>query len=64
MADSSDASADPGQRMVVIEFGFPPAGVERQIMAAETGVDDDENTETLVRVGHAIRRLARAGVHH
>ena len=44
------------QRMVAIELGFPPPEVERRIIAAETGVDD-ESVEILVHVGQAIRRL-------
>src|SRR6201987_2309522 len=43
------------QRMVSIEFGFPPADVEAKIVAHEAGVDADRAAE-LVRLGQAIRR--------
>jgi nitric oxide reductase NorQ protein len=49
------------QRMVAIEFGFPPADVEAKIVAHESGIDDDRAAE-LVRFGAAIRRLETAGL--
>jgi len=49
------------QRMVAIEFGFPPADVEEGIVAREAGVDGAIAAE-LVRFGHAIRRLETAGL--
>jgi len=49
------------QRMVAIEFGFPPADVEQKIVAHETGIDDNRAAE-LVRLGQAIRRLETAGL--
>jgi nitric oxide reductase NorQ protein len=49
------------QRMVAIEFGFPPADVEEEIVAHETGLDR-ERTAELVRFGQAIRRLETAGL--
>jgi len=49
------------QRMVAIEFGFPPADVERKIVAHESGIDDGRAAE-LVRLGQAIRRLETAGL--
>jgi nitric oxide reductase NorQ protein len=44
------------QRMVAIEFGFPPPDVEHKVVATETGLDAD-TVEILVRIGQAIRRL-------
>ena len=49
------------QRMVAIEFGFPPADVEEGIVAREAGVDGAIAAE-LVRFGHAIRRLEAGGL--
>ena len=49
------------QRMVSIEFGFPPADVEEKIVAHETGLDPNRVAE-LVRFGQAIRRLETAGL--
>jgi nitric oxide reductase NorQ protein len=49
------------QRMVAIEFGFPPADVEAKIVAHETGIDPNRVAE-LVRFGQAIRRLETAGL--
>ena len=49
------------QRMVAIEFGFPPADVEEKIVAHEAGIDHDRAAE-LVRLGQAIRRLETAGL--
>jgi nitric oxide reductase NorQ protein len=49
------------QRMVAIEFGFPPADVEEGIVAHEAGVDGGTAAE-LVRFGQAIRRLETGGL--
>src|SRR5262247_1033940 len=49
------------QRMVAIEFGFPPPDVEQKIVAHESGIDDNRAAE-LVRLGQAIRRLEAAGL--
>jgi len=49
------------QRMVSIEFGFPPADVEEKIVAHEAGIDPGRAGE-LVRFGQAIRRLETAGL--
>ncbi len=49
------------QRMVAIEFDFPAADVEEQIVAHEAGVDGDTAAE-LVRFGQAIRRLETGGL--
>ncbi|HXK23267.1 MAG TPA: CbbQ/NirQ/NorQ/GpvN family protein [Myxococcota bacterium] len=49
------------QRMVAIEFGFPPADVEETIVAHEAGIDPKRAAD-LVRLAQAIRRLERAGL--
>jgi nitric oxide reductase NorQ protein len=49
------------QRMVAIEFGFPAADVEQEIVAYEAGVDSATAAE-LVRFGQAIRRLETGGL--
>jgi nitric oxide reductase NorQ protein len=49
------------QRMVAIEFGFPPSEVEEQVVAHEAGIDRDRAAE-LVRFGQALRRLETAGL--
>jgi nitric oxide reductase NorQ protein len=49
------------QRMVAIEFGFPPADVEEKIVSAEAGVGPDV-AAGLVRLGQAIRRLETGGL--
>jgi nitric oxide reductase NorQ protein len=49
------------QRMVAIEFGFPPTDVEEKIVACEAAIDHDKAAQ-LVQFGHAIRRLETAGL--
>jgi nitric oxide reductase NorQ protein len=49
------------QRMIAIEFGFPPPDIEEKIIAAEAGVDQGVAAD-LVRIGHAIRNLDTAGL--
>ena len=49
------------QRMIAIEFGFPPPEVEEKIIAVEAGVDQDTAAD-LVRIGQAIRNLETAGL--
>jgi nitric oxide reductase NorQ protein len=49
------------QRMVAIDFGFPPADVEEKIVAHEGGIDASGAAE-LVRLGQAIRRLDAGGL--
>ena len=49
------------QRMVAIEFGFPPADVEEKVVACESGVGYEQAAD-LVRFGQAIRRLETAGL--
>ena len=47
--------------MVAIEFGFPQADIEEQVVAWEAGIEHDHAAE-LVRFGQAIRRLDTAGL--
>jgi nitric oxide reductase NorQ protein len=49
------------QRMVAIEFGFPAAELEEQIVVYESGVSRATAAE-LVRLGRAIRRLETGGL--
>ncbi|RUP04206.1 MAG: CbbQ/NirQ/NorQ/GpvN family protein [Mycobacterium sp.] len=49
------------QRMVALEFGFPPADIEQGIVAHEAGVDHGTAAE-LVRLGQAVRRLETGGL--
>ncbi|KUI32480.1 AAA family ATPase [Mycobacterium sp. IS-1742] len=49
------------QRMVAIEFGFPPPEVEEGIVTREAGVDQATAAE-LIRFGQAIRRLETGGL--
>jgi nitric oxide reductase NorQ protein len=49
------------QRMIAIEFGFPPAEVEETIVAHEASIDSHRAAE-LVRLGQAIRRLETPGL--
>jgi nitric oxide reductase NorQ protein len=49
------------QRMVAIEFGFPPPDVEEKIVAHEAGLEPEPASQ-LVRLGQAIRRLDAAGL--
>jgi|ERR1035437_2302282 nitric oxide reductase NorQ protein len=49
------------QRMVAIEFDFPPADVEENVVAHEAGVDPEPAAQ-LVRLAQAIRRLDTAGL--
>jgi nitric oxide reductase NorQ protein len=49
------------QRMVAIEFSFPPDDVETKIVASEAGITNTQASE-LVRFGQAIRRLENAGL--
>jgi len=49
------------QRMVAIEFGFPPPEVEEQVVGHEAGIGREHAAE-LVRCGQAIRRLETAGL--
>lgn len=49
------------QRMVAIEFDFPPPDVEEKIVTHETGLDHTQ-AAALVRLGQAIRRVETAGL--
>jgi len=49
------------QRMVAIEFGFPAADLEENIVVREAGVEH-ATASALVRLGQAIRRLETGGL--
>lgn len=49
------------QRMVAIEFDYPSASVEEQIICSEAGVDAAQAAK-LVQLGQAIRRLETGGL--
>lgn len=49
------------QRMVAIEFDFPPVDVEEKIVAHEAELGADVAAQ-LVRLAHAVRRLETAGL--
>jgi len=49
------------QRMIAIEFDFPPADIEEKILSHEAGIDQ-ETAARLVRLGHAIRRAQAPGL--
>ncbi|MEZ0357735.1 CbbQ/NirQ/NorQ/GpvN family protein [Mycobacterium sp. SA01] len=49
------------QRMVAIDFSFPAAEVEEEIVTREAGVGRSVAAE-LVRFGHAVRRLETGGL--
>ncbi len=49
------------QRMVAIDFDFPPADVEEKVIAHEANVDPAVAAR-LVQLANAIRRLERAGL--
>jgi nitric oxide reductase NorQ protein len=49
------------QRMVAIEFAFPPADVEEKVLSREAGIGQ-ETAAQLVRLGHAIRRAEGSGL--
>jgi nitric oxide reductase NorQ protein len=49
------------QRFVSLEFRYPPADLEREIVARESGLDG-ERTGRLVKVGEKIRNLTDRGL--
>lgn len=49
------------QRMVAIEFGYPAADVEENVVVKEAGIDQQQ-AAMLVRLGQAIRRLETGGL--
>jgi nitric oxide reductase NorQ protein len=49
------------QRMVAIEFDFPPPDIEERIVSHESGVDE-ATALRLVRLGQAIRQVETAGL--
>lgn len=57
----NDLKDSTRQRMVAIEFGYPPADVEERIVAAKANVDP-QTACALVRLAQAIRRLETGGL--
>jgi nitric oxide reductase NorQ protein len=51
-----DLKMSTRQRMVGIDMTFPPADVERRVLALETGLDG-KLADDIIRLGQAIRRL-------
>jgi nitric oxide reductase NorQ protein len=49
------------QRMVAIEFDFPPADVEEKVVGHEAGIEPDQASR-LVRLAQAIRRVEHVGL--
>lgn len=49
------------QRFVALEFTYPAEGLEREIVARESGIDG-ENAATLVKIGARIRNLTSHGL--
>ena len=49
------------QRFVALDFNYPPADRERQIVMTESGVDGD-TAERLVRLGEMVRNLRQHGL--
>ena len=50
------------QRMVAIEFDFPPPDVEEKVVAHESGVDHADGGISSCGSGQAIRRLETSGL--
>jgi nitric oxide reductase NorQ protein len=51
-----DLKVSTRQRLIALELGWPPPGIEEQILVRESGVTNDV-AAALVRLGQAIRRL-------
>jgi nitric oxide reductase NorQ protein len=49
------------QRFVSLDFGYPPADVERKVVATESGVDADV-ARSLVKVAEKVRNLTDRGL--
>ncbi len=56
-----DLKMSTRQRMVAIDLDFPPPELERQIVVAEAGADE-QLADDLVRLGQGIRRVKEAGL--
>jgi len=56
-----DLKPSTRQRFVALEFGFPPAGLEEQIVRREAGVDE-ATARLLVRLGAMTRSLRDSGL--
>ncbi len=56
-----DLKPSTRQRMIAIDFDFPPPDIERRILTSLYGIDSDL-ADNLVRLGNAIRRLQTPGL--
>ncbi|UGV41059.1 CbbQ/NirQ/NorQ/GpvN family protein [Methanococcoides orientis] len=56
-----DLKQSTRQRFVSIDFDYPPAELETDIVAHESGVDE-ETARTLVDIGHRIRNFKQHGL--
>ncbi|WP_406661647.1 CbbQ/NirQ/NorQ/GpvN family protein [Methanolobus sp. ZRKC3] len=56
-----DLKQSTRQRFVAMEFDYPPAEIERQIVAHESGVDE-EMAGLLVEIGQSIRNFKHHGL--
>lgn len=56
-----DLKMSTRQRMVSIELDFPEASTEKRVVMTETGATE-EVADSLVRLGHAIRRAKDSGL--
>lgn len=56
-----DLKPSTRQRMVSIELGFPPGGLETQIVRQESGIDENTAND-LVKLANAIRELDIPGL--
>lgn len=56
-----DLKASTRQRLVALEFGFPPPAVEKEVLMSIYGIEPNL-AEKLVRLGGAMRRLDSPGL--
>lgn len=56
-----DMKQSTRQRFVAMEFDYPPAGLEAEIIRHESGVGE-ETARTLVRIGEKVRNLKHHGL--
>ncbi|MEC9390820.1 MAG: CbbQ/NirQ/NorQ C-terminal domain-containing protein, partial [Myxococcota bacterium] len=56
-----DLKPSTRQRFVFFDFGYPPPAVEREVVATESGVQDDA-AAALVQIGGKVRNLTDRGL--
>lgn len=49
------------QRFVSLDFTYPPANIERKVLASESGLDED-NARRLVKIAEKVRNLTSRGL--